>query len=411
VEGHLFQFAVLFGVLGVAAALSLWVRFPVVPLYIACGIGLGSLVEGNHVIEFLGSLGVVFLLFSMGLEFSLASLRESPARLVGPGLVDFAFNFPVGLAVGLALGWSWVNSLFLAGITYMSSTAVVSKCLADFGRAARPETETILNVMVFQDLLIAAYLLVLNALTSGETPGAWGYALSLGRAAVFVGFLVVVARRFSAPLARALATRSEESFTLLLFAFALLVASASIAVGLSEAVGAFLAGLVIGSTHLKQRAAHVLSPFLTLFAALFFVSFGAGIHVHSLLGVLLPGALLVGLGVATKAAGGFVGGRLAGHTPLQATAVAFSLVPRGEFSILMAALAASLGGAAPSMEPLAALYVLALSLLGPLLMRESDAIWLALERRLPRRAARAARRGSASATAATAAPPGPPPRA
>ena len=153
-DGHLFHFALLLGVLGVAAVISLSVRMPVVPLYIIAGVVLGIWLVEDEVVSFLAHLGVVFLLFAMGLEFSLGSPERGVRRFVGAGLVDLTFNFPVGLCVGLALGWSWVESLFLAGIVYMTSSAVVSKCIVDFGRAARPETETVLGVLVFEDLVV-----------------------------------------------------------------------------------------------------------------------------------------------------------------------------------------------------------------------------------------------------------------
>jgi CPA2 family monovalent cation:H+ antiporter-2 len=128
VEGPFFQFTALLGVLGLAAAGALWLRMPVVPFYIAAGVALGGLVDGPpETVEFLGTLGVVFLLFSMGLEFSVGGLVRGARGLLGAGTMDWIFNFPVGLLVGRALGFSWVEAMFLAGIVYMSSSAVVTK--------------------------------------------------------------------------------------------------------------------------------------------------------------------------------------------------------------------------------------------------------------------------------------------
>ena len=374
-DGLLFQFAILFGVLGLAAVVSIWLRLPVVPLYILSGITLGELIEGDQIVEFLGSLGVVFLLFTLGLDFSLRALAAEPSRFTRSGGIDWLFNFPTGLLVGLALGWTWTESLFLAGITYMSSSAVVSKCLVDFGRAAHPETETILNIMVFEDLVIAGYLLLLNSLALGSGLGVLGYLGGLAPAALFVAALIALAWRFSGPLGKLLATRSEESFGLLLFAFVLLVASAAIAAGLSAEIGAFFAGIVIGATDLKQRAARALDPFLMLFAALFFVSFGAGIDLGAMGAVALPALGLVLLGIAAKVTGGFLAGVASGHAPAPAATVGFSLVPKGEFSIVIAALAGSVARPESGIETLTAIYVLALSIVGPILMRESPRIW------------------------------------
>jgi CPA2 family monovalent cation:H+ antiporter-2 len=375
VEGHLFQFALLFGVLGLAAAVSLSLRMPVVPLYIAAGVVLGVFIVPDAVVGFLGKLGVVFLLFSMGLEFSIPASRDAP-RFVASGAIDWLLNFPVGLIAGWALGWSWQDTVFLAGILYMSSSAVVAKCIVDFGRAARPETETVLGIMVFEDLVIAFYLVLLNVLilTPAES-GASAYLFAFLRAAAFIMLLIVLSRRFQGPLQRLLAYRSDEGFTLALFAFVLLVASAAEGgAGLSEAVGAFLAGLVIGATDLKERASSTLLPFQTLFAALFFVSFGMSLELESMPAVALPGLLLVGVGACTKIAGGYLAGRVSGHGPPASAVVGLSLVPKGEFSVLIAALAASATQGQSQIAALTGLYVFALSIIGPIGMREADRV-------------------------------------
>jgi CPA2 family monovalent cation:H+ antiporter-2 len=334
--------------------------------------------DPDETVRFLGSLGVVFLLFSMGLEFSLASVSAAPRRFIRAGSFDLLLNFPVGLFVGGALGWSWTESFCLAGVLYMSSSAVVAKCIADFGRATRPETETILSIMVFEDLVIAVYLILLNALIAGGpelSVSAVGRQLLM--ASLFVGLLYVLAQHFQAPLERLMSHRSEEAFTLVLFAFVLLIASSAIAVGVSEAVGAFLAGLVVGSTKLKERARSTLLPFQTLFAALFFISFGMGLETRSMLSVsvLFPALLLVLLGIGTKVLGGFLAGRSLRYTPHQAAVIGLSLVPKGEFSIVIAALASQVASPSSNLELLTAVYVFALSIIGPIGMREADRLW------------------------------------
>ena len=372
----LFQFALLVGVLGIAAITSISLRMPVVPLYIAAGAILGGWLEPSEMVEFLGSLGVAFLLFSMGLEFSIRSFTQAPGRLLRAGSADLLFNFPVGFIVGWLLGWSWLECLFLAGIVYMTSSAVVSKCIVDFGRAARPETETILGVMVFEDLVIAGLLVVLGVLASGGGPpsGPGELLFALGKAGLFVGFLVLLAWRFSDPIQAVLRARSEESFTLVLVAFVLLVASAALAAGLSEAIGAFLAGLVVGSTALKERASETLRPFQTLFAALFFVSFGMGLDLSNLGNVAGPAVMLVVLGLFTKACGGFIAGRSVGHSPRLSLVVGLSLIPKGEFSIVLAGMAAAVASPEAGIATLTGVYVFALSIFGPIAMREGDAI-------------------------------------
>jgi CPA2 family monovalent cation:H+ antiporter-2 len=385
VDGLFFQFALLVGVLGVAAIASLWLRMPVVPLYIASGVVITGWLEPNELVEFMGSLGVAFLLFSLGLEFSVKSFAEAPGRFLRVGSVDWLLCFPVGFALGFALGWSWLESLFLAGILYMTSSAVVSKCVIEFNRAARPETETILQIMVFEDLVIAGLLVLLGVLA--PAPGAptveGGMVVSLLRAFLFVALLILLAWRFHEPIESLLRARSEESFTLVLVAFVLLVASAALASGLSEAIGAFLAGVVVGATRLKDRASQTLLPFQTLFAALFFVAFGMRVQLDNLSGLALPATLLILLGIATKACGGFLAGRSVGHSPRLSFVVGLSLIPKGEFSIVLAAMAASVARPDARIETLTGLYVFVLSILGPIAMREADRLARLLIRHRP----------------------------
>ena len=377
-EGHLFEFSLVMAVLGLAAAVSLTLRLPVVPLYIVSGLAItaSGAPAPEETVRFLGTLGIVFLLFAMGLEFSVASLGSSKGRFLAAGSIDWLINFPIGLLAGRLLGWSWAESLFLAGILYMSSSAVVTKCIAEFGRAARPETETILRVMVFEDLVIAIYLVMLNALFTGA-----GENASLGLVfaqALFIVFLVVTAQRYQEPLARLIASQSQEAFTLALFAFVVFVAATAALIGLSEAVGAFLAGMVIGSTELKERAASTLLPFQTLFAALFFVSFGMSLELGNMGAVLVPAVLLVLLGICSKTLGGYLAGRAAGHPPRQSIVVGVSLIPKGEFSIVIASLAATMARPDSPIVALTGMYVFALSIIGPIGMREADRIrdWL-----------------------------------
>jgi CPA2 family monovalent cation:H+ antiporter-2 len=389
VEALLFQFAALVGVLGLAAIASLALRLPAVPLYIAAGLFLGERMGDPDLARFMGSLGVVFLLFSLGLEFSVGSLAQAPGRFLRAGMLDLLFNFPAGLVVGALLGWSWLESLFLAGILYMSSSAVVAKCVIEFGRAARPETETLLGIMVFEDLVVAGLLVGLGAFASAGAAQDPSEAVAvLARAVFFVGLLLVLAWRYHGPIEALLRARSEESFTLVLVAFVLLVASAALASGLPEALGGFLAGLVVGATELKGRASQTLLPFQTLFAALFFVTFGMSLDLGRVTEVGGTALALVALGILTKLSGGILAGRSAGHSPRLSIVLGLSLIPKGEFSIVLAALAASVASPETRIDALTGVYVLALSILGPIGMREADRIAALASRLFPRRAAR-----------------------
>jgi len=189
---------------------------------------------------------------------------------------------------------------------------------------------------------------------------------------------LILARRFQQPLERLIASHTDEGFTLALFAFVLLVAAAAAAVGLSGEIGAFLAGMVIGATRLKVRAGAQLRPYQSVFSAIFFFSFGMALDLGSMADVLVPGGLLVAVGILSKSSAGYLAGRMTKHNPAQSTVIGLSLVPKGEFSIVIAAMAAARAEQESLILPLTGFYVFALSVLGPIGMREADRIGAAV---------------------------------
>ena len=181
--------------LAAAGALAVRLDQSVIPVYILVGILVGpneptslgpvslTLVETHEFIDVFAELGVVFLLFFLGLEFSLERLVESWDRLVGIGTLDFLVNFGLGVALGVAFGFTPIETLFVAGIVYISSSAVITKSLIERGWIANPEAEAILGTLVFEDILIAVYLAVLSAVAASGTPrgrSPWPSASSAG---------------------------------------------------------------------------------------------------------------------------------------------------------------------------------------------------------------------------------------
>src|SRR5699024_1392281 len=135
----------------------------VVNPFVIGSLGLPALSE-NEVITVAGELGIVFLLFFLGLEFSIDQLLSSGRPMTKVGLLDIGINLPVGVAIGLALGWTGLEALVLGGIVYISSSAVITKSLIDLGWIVNPESGPILGTLVFEDLAIAVYLAMLAAL-------------------------------------------------------------------------------------------------------------------------------------------------------------------------------------------------------------------------------------------------------
>lgn len=375
--------AVVFG-LGILSRLASRLGVTAVPLYLIAGLafGNGGLAELDVTEDFVSlaaEIGVLLLLFSLGLEYSDEELRAGLKTGVPPGLVDMVLNAGSGFAVGLALGWEPLAALLLGGVCWVSSSGVISKVLDDLGRLGNRETPSVLNLLVIEDLAMAIYLPVVAALIVGGT--VTETLVSVGIALAVVAVILLIALRYGTQLSRGLGDGSNESVLLGVFGLVLLVAGLAQLFDVSGAIGAFLVGLAL-SGKAEERALELLSPLRDLFAATFFVFFSFQIDPSELLDVAGWALLLALVTALTKTlTGWYAAGRRGVGTRgrLRAGTV---LVARGEFSIVIAALGADLADG-PALGALAAGYVLVTAIVGPLATRFSDQIAALASRERP----------------------------
>jgi CPA2 family monovalent cation:H+ antiporter-2 len=281
------------------------------------------------------------------------------------------------------MGWNATAAVAMFGVTAVSSSGIISKVLGDLGRLGNRETPAILGILVLEDLAMAVYLPVLTALAASAS------GLSALRA-VIIALLVLagvllVALRYGDLVTAVVSAKSNEVLLLRLVGLALMVAGAAEAAHVSAAVGAFLLGIAL-SSDLAERIHDILAPLRDIFAAVFFVFFGLSTDPGQLPAVILPATALAVVGIATKIATGWIAGRRAGVGRGGRLRAGAALVPRGEFSIIVAGLVAT--SATAELAPTAAAYVLVLAVIGPLAPR--------LLEPLARRVARPARRPATS---------------
>jgi CPA2 family monovalent cation:H+ antiporter-2 len=371
-------------VIGLALLARVAVRLGIspIPLYLVAGLAFGSggLVPLGFSEEFVqagSELGVVLLLFMLGLEYTAEELRGSLRAGLPAGALDFVLNFTPGLLAGLALGWGPVAAVLLGGVTYISSSGVIAKVLADLERLGNRETPTILSILVIEDLVMAVYLPLVAVLLVG---GGLGSGLtSLGIAVATVIVVLAAALRYGEAISRFLTSRSNEVVLLTTLGLTLLVAGVAQRLQVSSAVGAFLVGIALHG-NLAERAGRLLGPLRDLFAAVFFVFFGLQIvpsQLPPVLAVAIVLALVTGL---TKLATGWWGAARAGVGIKGRVRAGLTLTARGEFSIVIAGLGVS-AGVQPQLGSLAAAYVLLMAIAGPLLARFSDPLVNAVRRR------------------------------
>jgi CPA2 family monovalent cation:H+ antiporter-2 len=357
--------------LGAAGTLALRVGLSAVPLFLIAGlmVGEGGLLPAPSAAPFLGfaaGIGVVLLMLTLGLEFSSQEFTGALAHHWPSGLVDLAINATPGLVCGILLGLPPPGWLALAGVTWISSSGIVARTLADLGRLGYRETPAVLSVLVLEDIAMAAYLPLLGVLLAGASAAAGFLGVGLAVGAVTVVF--VLSTRVGHVLERLLSHDSDEQVMLRVLGITLLVAGVAEHLGVSAAVGAFLVGLATpGQTATTAR--RVLAPLRDLFAAAFFLSFGYNTNPASI-PAALPAALALAVVTAlTKVATGwYAAGRdnVGRRGRWRAGTV---LIARGEFSIVIAGLAA--GAGITQMESLATTYVLLLAISGPVLTRLS----------------------------------------
>jgi CPA2 family monovalent cation:H+ antiporter-2 len=368
-----------------AALISMRLRFSVVPFLILVGMAVGPhapkigpldfrFIESAPLIEFMGRVGVLFLLFYLGLEFSVSRLIKSGKSIVVGGSIYIAINFALGLGYAALLGWPVKEVLVAAGITTISSSAIVAKVLFDLRRTVNPETEMILGIIMFEDVFLAVYLSLVSGLVLSGATSVTGILISAAAALAFILGVLGLGRLATPLLNRTLRISSNEVFLLVLFAGLFVLAGLGETIHVAEAIGALLLGLVLAETEHSERIEHLIVPFRDFFGALFFFGFGLTIDPFALGGAIGPviGAVLVTL--VGNIAAGLLAGKTARLGPGPSLNVGLTIVSRGEFSIIMANLARS-GGLLPVLQPFAALYVLILAMLGPLLTKESERIY------------------------------------
>jgi len=393
-EHLVLEFGLALTLIGIAVSLAAKLRLSNVPFLILIGMAVGPhapqigvfdfrFISSAPLIEFMGRAGVLFLLFYLGLESNVTRLIQAGRSIFIGGSIYIVLNFVVGIAYAYVTGFSPKEMLIVAGITTISSSAIVAKILFDYRRTANPETELILGITMYEDVFLAVYLSLLSGIVLSGATSLRGVLWSAGLALGFIVGLIVIGRWVTPLLNRLLRISSNEVFVIVVFAALFVFAGLGETIHVAEAIGALLLGLILGETEHSGRLERLVVPFRDFFGAIFFFGFGLTVDPFSLGGAValsIGAALLSLIGVIVA---GQLAGRVAGHPAATSFNVGLTLLGRGEFSIIVAKLAEA-GGLLPLIQPFAALYVLILATFAPLLAKESERIYTFLERVLNR---------------------------
>jgi len=339
-----------------------------IPLYLVAGLcfghgGIAPLNLSEQFISIGAEIGVLLLLFMLGLEYSGDDLQRNLKAGLPSGAIDLLLNFPPGLIAGLLLGWRPIFAVLLGGVTYISSSGIIAKILTELRRMENPETPRILSILVLEDLAMAVYLPLVGVVLAGGGPQRIAVSVTIAILSVFV--VLYIAVRHGPAISRFAEHESDEIVLLTTLGAVILVAGVAQNFKVSGAIGAFLVGIAV-SGPVARQSQRLIAPLRDLFAATFFLFFGLEIDPASLKPALPVALLLAVVTALTKLATGYISTRNLDLDHRGRLRTGITLIARGEFSIVIAGLGVM---AEPRLGPLSAAYVLILAILGPVLAK------------------------------------------
>jgi len=340
---------------------------------------LGGLALGDTDFVVVGAeIGIVLLLFFLGLEFNLDRLLASKDRIGKAGTIDLALNFGIGLLFGYLVFSDVLAAVLTAGVVYISSSAIITKSLIDLGWIANAESEPMLGTLVYEDLFIAVYLAIVSALVLGS--GDLGAAA--GQIAIAIGVILALLALVTYGtdfFQRFLDADTNEFVVVRALGVTILVAGIALALGVSEAVAAFFVGMAFSGTDHVHDLEQLLEPLRDAFAAIFFFWIGLvtdpGLFTLSVVAIIVAAVIVT---TPTKLVSGYLGGRIYDLDDRRSLRVGLGMATRGEFSLIIASLALTGAGSGLPTETAETIYavtvgyVLVMSVLGTSLMQHSS---------------------------------------
>lgn len=392
IEGLISDLAFILLLGAVVTVVFKWIKQPVVLGYIVAGF-LASphfeylpsvTTEAN--IDFWAQIGIIVLLFSLGLEFSFKKLMNTGGSAAVTALIIITGMMCTGAAIGYAMGFSMINRLFLGGMLSMSSTTIIIKAFNDLGLRQRKFTSLVLAVLIVEDLFAVVMMVVLSSIAINSTVEGSALVFSVAKLAFFlvIWFLVGV---FVLPSALNACRRYLNSETLLVVSMGLCLGMAvfSVYCGFSLALGAFVMGSILAGTSYAERIENVVTPVKDLFGSVFFISVGMMVQPAVIAEYWGPILILSASVIAGMIVFGTFGMLVTGQTLRVAIESGFSLTQIGEFAFIIATLGMSLGVLDPTIYPIVVAVSVLTTFLTPYFIKMAPHAADFLERHLPAR--------------------------
>lgn len=341
-------------------------RLPSVLIYILLGAVAALFFAKSETVHIVGEIGIVLLFFILGMEFPLSRMVDISKKIWPAGMLDVLLNLGVAMGIALLFGLDPMSALVIGSVAYATSSSISAKMLEEQKRLANPETEFILALLIFEDLVAPILVSFIAGAQLGEEMSI-GFVLMLllkiiilMLGAVFLGLYGF--KRLSAFISRHI---QKDFMPLLATGIALAYAGVAIYMGLSEILGAFLAGVMLSETGKSSEVEHIILPIRDITLPFFFFWFGTTISFGEGVSYIPMMIVLVLWAIAGKILTGFIGGRLFGLNKKISFRAGFSLVHRGEFSAIIASLAV------PQLRIFSGIYIVVTAFIGVFLFQRA----------------------------------------
>ncbi len=367
-------------------------RQPVLLGYIIAGVMIGPhafetpILSDEESIRTLADLGVVFLLFSLGLEFNLRRLARVGISAGLAAAMEISLMVWLGYNIGRLFGWDAMDSVFLGAMMSISSSMVIVKVLSGMGRHREPFADMMFGILVFEDIFAVAMLGLLSSMAMTQSVDVMSVAETLGRLGMFLVITLIVGLLAIPPLLRYVGRfKNNEMLLVTVLAVCFTASLLAMETGFSVALGAFIAGAVVAEAPDRRRIVPLTEPVRDLFSAIFFVTVGMMIDPAQIFEHIVP-ILVIAAGVILgKTVTCTLGAQLTGSSPRTALQVGTGMAQIGEFSFIIASLGLSLGVVNADLYPIAVSVSALTIFLMPPLMVNADRIADFLERKTPPR--------------------------
>ncbi len=367
---------------------------PVVLGYILAGLLIGphtlpyTLINDQQTIETLAELGIVFLMFSLGLEFSLRKLRAVGATAVIGALAEIIVMVWVGYEIGRYFGWKTMDSIFLGAMLSISSTTIIVKTLEELNMKRERFAHLVFGILIVEDILAIGIIALLSGMAVTGTVSTWDATATLAKLTLFMVVALVVGILLVPKLLHYVASFKHDEMLLitvlgLLFGFCLLV----IKLDYSVALGAFMIGAIMAESRQIKAIERLAAPIRDMFSAIFFVAIGLLLDPHAVVTYAQPIILVTIAVLVGKISSRTLGVMLAGHSGATSLRVGMGLAQIGEFSFIIATLGLSLGVISHFLYPIAVATSVITTLFTPYLIKAADPLSKILARAIPEKIA------------------------